>query len=112
MAEDDHSSQKADNPEVFPTVPPLPELPEAPVMKPNLPPRAKRLGEEASQTQKMGLAYVLPTALAAPVVVLTLAGYWLDQRFHKSPYFTMGGALLGMISGFINMLRIANRLNR
>lgn len=96
----------------LPEVPKIPELPEAPSLKPNLP----KLGptkpsEEAENYRKMGIAYTIPAALIAPIVVLTLAGWWLDAKLHKSPSFTLGGAILGVISGFINMIRMANKLN-
>ncbi len=90
----------------------MPTLPDVPVIKVNLPPREKIDKEADKDQQKLGMAYVLPSALAAPVIVLTLFGYWLDARFHKSPWFTLIGALLGMVSGFINMIRIANRLDK
>jgi len=98
--------------EGLPEVPELPELPHAPKLKPNLP----KLGptkpsEEAENYRKMGIAYTIPAALIAPILVLTLAGWWLDAKLHKSPAFTMGGAILGAISGFINMIRMANKLN-
>jgi F0F1-type ATP synthase assembly protein I len=99
----------------WPELPDVPELPEAPVLKPNLPPREKRSAreiEEQETTRRMGLAYIIPTALIAPIVLLTLAGWWLDDHFHKSPYFTLGGALLGTVSGFINMIRIAGKMDR
>ena len=90
----------------------MPTIPDVPVIKVNLPPREKIDKEAENDKQKLGMAYVLPSALAAPVIVLTLSGYWLDGRFHKSPWFTLVGALLGMVSGFINMIRIANRLDK
>ena len=100
--------------EGWPELPPIPELPETPVLKPNLPSRDKRTAkdlEKEDTARRMGLAYVLPTALAAPVVLLTLAGWWLDDRFKLSPYCTLGGALLGTVSGFINMIRIAGKMD-
>jgi F0F1-type ATP synthase assembly protein I len=98
--------------ESLPEVPAIPTLPDVPTLKPDLPHMPKPRGEGATEQQRMGLAYTLPAALIAPIVVLTLTGYWLDNRFHKSPYFTLGGALLGAVTGFMNMIRIANRLNR
>ena len=89
----------------------MPIIPDAPTLKPNLPP-IKKQSEEARNYQQMGLAYTLPAALVAPIVVLTLLGWWLDERFHKSPTFTLAGALLGMVTGFINMFRIANKLDK
>ena len=31
------------------------------------------------------------------IVLLTLLGHWLDQRFHTSAIFTIGGAALGIL---------------
>ena len=99
--------------EAIPDVPDLPELPRAPELRPVLPARPKRPNEEeASDLQRAGIAYTLPASLIAPIIVLTLGGYWLDERFGKSPAFTIGGALLGAVTGFINMIRIANKLNK
>ena len=112
MPDEPRSGGHKGDDESLPELPAVPTLPDVPTLKPNLPPRPDRARGEVTETQRMGLAYTLPAALIAPIVVLTLAGYWLDSRFHKSPYFTLGGALLGAVSGFINMIRIANRLNR
>ena len=99
--------------EAVPELPETPDLPRTPELNPVLPPRPLRPAEEkASDLQKAGIAYTLPASLIAPIIVLTLAGYWLDERFGKSPAFTISGALLGAVTGFINMIRIANKLNR
>ncbi len=96
----------------LPELPPVPELPQVPRLDPKLPPRNEpRVSDDSKQYRQMGIAYTIPAALIAPIVVLTLGGWWLDERFHRSPTFTLAGALLGMVSGLINMLRIANRLN-
>ncbi len=107
-------ADERDDEERLPEVPPVPELPATPELKPDLPPRPKppaHEDEEAGQYRRMGLAYTLPIALAAPIVLLTVLGYWLDERFRLSPWCTMGGALLGFIVGMVNMVRIAGRLN-
>ena len=96
----------------MPEVPALPELPKAPELRPNLPEKPKPPSSERTDLQKAGIAYTLPASLIAPVIVLTIGGYWLDQKFNKYPVFTISGALLGTISGFINMIRIANKLNK
>lgn len=60
----------------------------------------------------MGIAYSLPTALIAPVLVLTLLGAWLDSRTGADSLWTLSGAVIGFVAGLINMLRLADRLNR
>jgi hypothetical protein len=113
LSEEHKTDDSSKEGEALPDVPPAPELPDVPKLTPSLPSRPEpSAGEEPGQYQRMGLAYMLPIALAAPVIVLTLAGYWLDGHFHTPSYFTMGGALLGFISGLVNMLRIASKLNR
>lgn len=98
--------------ERIPKVPPIPDLPKAPELRPNLPAKPQHPSSERTDLQKAGIAYTLPASLIAPVIVLTIGGYWLDQKLNKYPIFTITGALLGTISGFINMIRIANKLNR
>jgi F0F1-type ATP synthase assembly protein I len=87
------------------------QLPPVPEFHGKLP-RVPHKKEGTGDYQRMGIAYSVPAALAAPVVVLTLFGAWLDSKTHFSPWFTIGGALLGMISGLINMVRLVNRLNK
>jgi len=99
--------------ERLPELPPIPELPEAPELRPQLPPIPKPPGEEEpNQYQQMGIAYIIPIALITPILALTLLGVWLDGKFNRSPMFTVGGALLGTIVGFMNMFRMAGKLNR
>ncbi len=113
MPDPHETNRQPSEPIELPTVPPLPELPDAPKLQPNLPRREKPVLEESSeQYQRMGIAYTIPLALAAPIIALLLLGAWLDKVLHTSPGFTLGGALLGTISGFINMIRIANKLNK
>ena len=93
-------------------MPAVPILPEAPAYKPNLP-KLPQKGEtdEAKQYRQMGIAYTLPVALITPIILLTAAGWWLDQRFGRKSAFTLGGAVLGIIVGFVNMIRMANKLS-
>ena len=95
----------------IPEVPLLAELPEAPRYTPKLPPLPKK-AESAEDARRSGIAYTLPASLIAPVVVLTFAGYWLDAKFKTGQSWTLFGALLGMVCGFINMFKIANKLNK
>jgi F0F1-type ATP synthase assembly protein I len=99
-------------PEVrLPELPSTPTLPDAPILKPNLP-KLTKPNQAAEEYRQMGIAYTLPAMLVAPILLLTLIGYWLDGHFNKSPAFTLGGALLGAVTGFINLIRTASKLNR
>jgi F0F1-type ATP synthase assembly protein I len=44
------------------------------------------------------------TSLVVAVAGLTLLGYWLDQKVgnRQTPWFTLTGSLLGMVSGFVS----------
>jgi len=35
--------------------------------------------------------------IGTAIVLLVLAGYWLDQKFHTSAVFTLIGAVLGIM---------------
>jgi F0F1-type ATP synthase assembly protein I len=47
------------------------------------------------------------TSLVVAVAGLTLLGYWLDQKVgnKQTPWFTLGGALVGMVGGFVSFFR-------
>lgn len=108
--QDERSSESGH--EKLPEVPSAPRLPDAPVIRADLPARpTESQSEGLKQYRNMGIAYTIPMALLAPIVVLLVGGWWLDQRFHKSPVFTLAGALVGTVVGFINMFRLASRLN-
>jgi F0F1-type ATP synthase assembly protein I len=106
----DREKQPGDE-EAPPGVPHVPDLPEAPRLEPHLPPIPKERADEGDY-RRAGLAYTIPAALVAPILVLTLGGAWLDERLHRSPAFTLAGAVLGFVVGMINMVRIAGKLNR
>src|SRR5438046_5860805 len=104
-------TDRGDSAEELPEVPRLPDLPKAPRLTPDLPRVQKpKIEESAAEYQKMGIAYTIPMALVVPIIALTLAGWWLDGRIHKSPFFTLVGAVIGTIVGFMNMFRMAAKL--
>ena len=83
------------------------------MLRPVLPPLPNPADQdEPNQYQRMGIAYTIPLMLVAPIIALLLLGAWLDSKLHRAPLFTLGGALVGTIVGFMNMIRTANRLNR
>lgn len=76
-----------------------------------------RPGEEESRRQtaaeNLGEAYrkaspymSAASSLVGSVAGLTLLGYWLDRKVGtRTPWFTLGGALFGMVGGFISFFR-------
>jgi len=99
---------------------PLAELPPRPDLPPPPEPVVRLKSSpvpgtspQAEQYRQMGLAYSLPVALIAPVLVLTLLGAWLDSKLRSTgSWFTLAGAALGLIVGVRNMIGIASRLGR
>ncbi len=56
----------------------------------------------------MGLGW----QIASTLVVFTLGGYWLDRWLDTNPWFLLTGALVGMISIFVQIFKIAADLNK
>jgi ABC-type molybdate transport system permease subunit len=50
--------------------------------------------------------------IAVPVVLLALAGRWLDERFGAQPAFTMAGFALAAIISSVSIYRKAKRYGR
>jgi F0F1-type ATP synthase assembly protein I len=50
--------------------------------------------------------------LAATVTLFVLGGYKLDEYKQTTPVFTIIGAFLGMVIGFINLLRQLQTMER
>jgi len=46
------------------------------------------------------------TSLVGAVAGFTLLGYWIDGKVgDRTPWFTLGGAVLGMVGGFVSFFR-------
>jgi ATP synthase protein I len=61
---------------------------------------ARHLGEAYRKAAPyMGAA----SSLVGAVAGCTLLGYWIDRRVGtRTPWFTLGGALFGMVGGFVS----------
>jgi|WetSurMetagenome_2_1015567.scaffolds.fasta_scaffold39733_5 F0F1-type ATP synthase assembly protein I len=44
--------------------------------------------------------------LIGAIIMLGLIGYWLDRWLGCSPWFLLGGLLLGIIIGFYNLAKV------
>jgi F0F1-type ATP synthase assembly protein I len=98
----------------LPPTPALPELPKPPAPNVRLPkPRNPGSSSQAEEYRRMGVAYTIPIALIAPVIVLTLAGTWLDKKlFGGGSGLTIGGAILGLVVGVRNVISMVSRLDK
>ncbi|GAB4368635.1 MAG: hypothetical protein Kow0042_09930 [Calditrichia bacterium] len=49
---------------------------------------------------------------AASVIILTLIGRYLDNKWSSKPWLTLLGALLGIGTGFYNFIRVVTTQNQ
>jgi F0F1-type ATP synthase assembly protein I len=103
-----------DEGERTPELPPTPELPEPPKVEFERPrmPGAEPSPTFQRNTRAISLAFSIGFALAGPVILGALLGYWLDGRFGTSPTWTMILTLLGTAAGLAQLIRIVNKLNQ
>lgn len=46
----------------------------------------------------------------AAILMGYLLGLWVDKTFHTAPWGSVVGACVGIASGFVNLVQVANRL--
>ena len=64
------------------------------------------LSDLARAYQKAGPYLSASTTLVASVGVFAAAGWWIDGKVGtEKPWFLIGGAVLGMVGGFISFFR-------
>ncbi|MCS7301087.1 MAG: AtpZ/AtpI family protein [Fimbriimonadales bacterium] len=97
-----------------PQLPPTPSLPEPPKAEFERPKLHSATPSPTFQrnTRAIGVAFSVGFALAGPVILGALLGYWLDGRLGTSPTWTMILTLLGIVAGLVQLIRIASKLNR
>tara|TARA_B100001057_G_scaffold143827_1_gene143574 strand:+ start:3483 stop:3764 length:282 start_codon:yes stop_codon:yes gene_type:complete len=72
----------------------------------------KRLNDEHDRGLFMGSAFRLGTELVAAVVVGTIIGFILDNWFGTKPWFIIIFFFIGVIAGMLNVIRVANNMQR
>ena len=112
---------KPDEPDE-PELPARPRLPDPPKMgysrpKPLEDPAErflKRRGITSQDAGNMGKAMGIGTALVGSIIGGVVVGLLADKFLIKSatPYGLIVGFLLGTISGFANLIRLSNALNK
>lgn len=99
----------------FPVPPPSSELPEAPKIEVRLPPASDPLRRGAVKPggyRKLAIAATAASTFVAPILVLSVGGWWLDQRLHTSGICAFIGAIVGFIAGIVSLLRVIQQLNQ
>jgi hypothetical protein len=98
----------------FPNVPPAPQVPEPPRMTQPLPPHPAKPRPgmvEPGGYNKLALATTAASSFIMPIIVLSLGGWWLDQKLHHlTAWFAMAGVLLGLVVGVSALLKVVKRL--
>ncbi len=111
---DDEREEQDDLEARFPRVPPAPPVPEAPKLTMPLPPHPSKPrpgAVEPGSYNKLALATTAATSFIMPIIVLSVGGWWLDQKLHHiTPWFAMAGVLLGLVVGVSALLKVVRRL--
>ena len=100
----------------FPATPETPEVPDVPKFAVKLPPHSSKIqpGSIAPDSYgKMGLAFTAATSFIMPVVVLSVGGWWLDQKLHHTTaWLAFAGVLLGLVTGVVSLINVMNKLSK
>ena len=72
----------------------------------------KTLNENEKRGLFMGSAFRLGTELVAAVAVGTIIGFILDNWFGTKPWFIITFFFIGVIAGILNVIRVANNMQK
>ncbi len=72
----------------------------------------KDLDDKDKRGLFMGSAFRLGTELVAAVVVGTIIGFILDNWFGTKPWFIITFFFIGVIAGILNVIRVANNMQK
>ena len=72
----------------------------------------KSLNENEKRGLFMGSAFRLGTELVAAVAVGTIIGFILDNWFDTKPWFIIIFFFMGVIAGILNVIRVANNMQK
>ena len=93
------------------------QIPEPPKLDPKLPAHPDKAPSNsdsvAASYSGSAIATSAVSSFVTPIIVLSLGGYWLDQRMkHKTPWFSMVGVIVGLILGVSSLMRVMDRLSK
>ena len=66
----------------------------------------------SSASSKLGIAFKMSTELVAAVLVGTIIGFILDNWFGTKPWLILLFFFLGVITGILNVIRSAKKMNK
>ena len=69
-------------------------------------------GEESSAWKGLAELSAIGMTLVVATVVGLAGGYFLDRWLGTSPFLTIGGLLLGIVAGFVNLFRSVKAAER
>ena len=69
-----------------------------------------KVEKENPQTSNIGQAFKLSTELVAAVLVGTIIGFILDNWFDTKPWLIIIFFFVGVVSGILNVIRSAKKL--
>ena len=72
----------------------------------------KNLNEKEKRGLFMGSAFRLGTELVAAVAIGTIIGFILDNWFDTKPWFIITFFFIGVIAGILNVIRVANNMQK
>ena len=72
----------------------------------------KSLNENEKRGLFMGSAFRLGTELVAAVAVGTIIGFILDNWFDTKPWFIIIFFFIGVVAGILNVIRVANNMQK
>ncbi|MEI6512921.1 MAG: AtpZ/AtpI family protein [bacterium] len=107
----DSNSKKSDNTsEEFPEVPEVPTIPEPP-RREFIRPNSNSIKSEPDKgLRAAGLAGGIAFTLVVPPFAGAIIGYFIDEYFKTAPLFLMIFVVLGIVAGFVQMIRLLQKI--
>lgn len=72
---------------------------------------ADKKNDKSRQFQNMGLAATAGTLLVSSILIGYFLGTWLDDKLRSAPVCMAIGVLLGMVAGFVELIRMIQRIS-
>ncbi len=74
--------------------------------------KEKSIAKLSKAYQEVGVYLGLGTQLAATIILMSLAGWWLDEHFDSKPIFLIIFAFLGGFAGIYNFIKATLNANK